>query len=553
MSTLIYLGEETLNSLFTLSSKSFRSNESYENKIRILKNEKILLNDANYTKHKTEKSVRTQKAFDGYPTKSIFDNLVAAGNFNILINLLTAVGLKDILSGNGQFTLFALTDQGFANQADLFGITVDQLITSQLEKPELLKEVLRYHLVARLISTAEMVDLNGQKILTMSGEKWTVVADGQTLSIKGGLGTLVNVNVIDSNIVASNGFIHIIDKVISGSIIGNNPDDSDQAVDFSPYDNTFNGSPTTNIFDDLVASGSFKIFTELLTVMGLKDKLSGGGPYTVFAFTDQAFKNQAVALSLSTDALIGVIRSYPDLLKEILLYHMLPKKISAAEMLTLNGQQLKTLSGEKWTVVVSGQTVSIRDGYRVLVKVIDTDIAASNGVIHVIDAMLNGAAVGVEVDVATALENFFIDGNYYMNILLMPSAGVLNGAVYSNLITKISSKRSITTNNLLQKSIRNINDDTEADKGIFQSFNINSVAVSINAFGTSLVGNYKIGLDKCDIRYTGFAFCQQNIVTIEVKWQKSTNGSYFATSYVVDDVNDQQLNFSGVLQLTRMP
>ena len=135
----------------------------------------------------------------------------------------------------------------------------------------------------------------------------------------------------------------------------------------------------------------------------------------------------------------------------------------------------------------------------------------------------------------------------------MPSAGVLNGAVYSNLITKISSKRSITTNNLLQKSIRNINDDTEADKGIFQSFNINSVAVSINAFGTSLVGNYKIGLDKCDIRYTGFAFCQQNIVTIEVKWQKSTNGSYFATSYVVDDVNDQQLNFSGVLQLTRMP
>ena len=59
-----------------------------------------------------------------------------------------------------------------------------------------------------------MVALNGEKVETLSGEKFTVIADGQTLSIKDGFGVIVNV--IDSGVIASNGVIHVVDTVFHG-------------------------------------------------------------------------------------------------------------------------------------------------------------------------------------------------------------------------------------------------------------------------------------------------------------------------------------------------
>ena len=128
----------------------------------------------------------------------------------------------------------------------------------------------------------------------------------------------------------------------------------------------------------------------------------------------------------------------------------------------------------------------------------------------------------------------------------MPSPGLLNGAKYSNIETKISSRRSITTNNFLQKNIRSTNIDIEAARGLFQTFNINSVSVITNPTGTSMVGNFIINSDRCVIRYTGFAYCQQDIVTMEIRWEKTPNNSYYATLYIVDNVNDQQLRFVGI-------
>ena len=135
----------------------------------------------------------------------------------------------------------------------------------------------------------------------------------------------------------------------------------------------------------------------------------------------------------------------------------------------------------------------------------------------------------------------------------MPSAGLLNGGAYSNLITKISSKRNTATNNLLQKNIRSINNATDKDMVLLMTFNINSDAVYVDNSGSSLIGKHNTGLDRCDITYRGYEEQHDSNVTMEVKWQKTPNGSYYATMYVVDDVNDQQLNFSGIYQLTRMP
>ena len=147
-----------------------------------------------------------------------------------------------------------------------------------------------------------------------------------------------------------------------------------------------------NVVDVAVSAGSFTVLAKLLTAAGLVETLSGPGPFTVFAPTDEAFKAVAARLEVSPDNLVETLIADPELLTDMLLYHVVPGNLPAAEVTALNGQQVETLSGEAWTVIVDGETVSIKDGFDRIANVIDVDVAASNGVIHVIDRVLQGAS-----------------------------------------------------------------------------------------------------------------------------------------------------------------
>ncbi|MSW94556.1 MAG: hypothetical protein F2806_06435, partial [Actinobacteria bacterium] len=72
---------------------------------------------------------------------------------------------------------------------------------------------------------------------------------------------------------------------------------------------------------------------------------------------------EATQLGLPVDDLIAALIDNPKLLKDILLYHVVPGNIPAADMVALSGQKVKTLSGESWTVNVDGETVTITDGF----------------------------------------------------------------------------------------------------------------------------------------------------------------------------------------------
>ena len=322
---------------------------------------------------------------------NVVDDLISAGNFTVLTELLTATGLVETLSGPGPFTVFAPTDEAFEATAAERGITLDELIGAYSNPAELLKDVLLYHVLPGNIPAADMPALNGKKIETLSGEKWTVVADGQTVNIKDGYNRLVNV--IDVDIAASNGVIHSIDRVLEGSMPGYDSDDAASAPtssEYAPYDKAFDGASSSSVFDDLVTAGSFTVLTELLTTAGLKETLSGPGPFTVFAPTDAAFEAVAAQLGVNLEDLKNTVIADPKLLKEILLYHVVPGSISAADMVALNGEKVETLSGEKFTVIADGQTLSIKDGFGVIVNVIDSGVIASNGVIHVVDTVFHG-------------------------------------------------------------------------------------------------------------------------------------------------------------------
>ncbi len=129
-----------------------------------------------------------------------------------------------------------------------------------------------------------------------------------------------------------------------------------------------------NIVQTAVAAGQFKTLTKLVKEAGLVSALQAKGPYTVFAPTDAAFAKvpKATLAALAKDK---------AKLRAVLLYHVVNGKLTAAKVVNLHS--VKTLNGQSLKVRVSHGTVTVGGA-----RVIQTDIGASNGVIHVINKVL---------------------------------------------------------------------------------------------------------------------------------------------------------------------
>lgn len=130
------------------------------------------------------------------------------------------------------------------------------------------------------------------------------------------------------------------------------------------------------IVDIAVSDGRFTTLVSALEAAGLVATLQGEGPFTVFAPTDDAFA------ALPEGALESLLAD-SEALSEVLLYHGISGSVKAEDVITFDGQEVETLSGESVKVMLDGDSVMINEA-----TVIITDIEASNGVIHVIDAVL---------------------------------------------------------------------------------------------------------------------------------------------------------------------
>lgn len=137
-----------------------------------------------------------------------------------------------------------------------------------------------------------------------------------------------------------------------------------------------------DIVDTAVAAGDFTTLATALTAAGLVDTLKGTGPFTVFAPTDAAFAK------LPSGTLDTLLKDPKGDLTSILTYHVVPGKVMAADVVTMNGAKVKTVQGGELTVKVDGDKVMLVDVAGNSVNVTATDVEASNGVIHVIDAVL---------------------------------------------------------------------------------------------------------------------------------------------------------------------
>ncbi len=133
-------------------------------------------------------------------TKDIVDTAIGAGQFNTLAAALGAAGLVETLKGAGPFTVFAPTDAAFAA---LPAGTVDDLLKP--ENKDKLVAILTYHVVAGEVSSTDVVKLS--EAATVNGASVAIKTDGGTVHIN-------DAAVTTADIDASNGVIHVIDKVL---------------------------------------------------------------------------------------------------------------------------------------------------------------------------------------------------------------------------------------------------------------------------------------------------------------------------------------------------
>lgn len=263
---------------------------------------------------------------------------LADGRFGTLATALTEAKLVEVLQGEGPFTVFAPTDKAFSA---LPKGTVESLLKP--ENQDQLQAVLKYHVLAGKVELAGA--LAAKEAKTVQGELVKIgFSEGK-----------VRVNdaaIIEADVLCSNGVIHVIDSVI-----------------LPP-------KPANDIASVAKRAGSFKTLLAAINAAGLDDVLSGNGPLTVFAPTDDAFK--ALPKGTVEDLLKP---ENQEKLRDILALHAVSGKISAGD--ALNAKSAKALNGGSLEFTIEGGMFRVNG-----VTILKTDIECDNGVIHVIDAVL---------------------------------------------------------------------------------------------------------------------------------------------------------------------
>ena len=257
------------------------------------------------------------------------------GIHNSLVNAVLQAELLLTLEGPGPFTLFAPTDQAFAEAG------IDLAALDNPQGKATLQDILLYHVISE-----EIPSTNVTECMTAAA------ANGQPVAFSLDNGVMINdANITVTDVIASNGYIHVIDKVLTPT---DNPNDIPRTAQ------------CTGIHDALVAG---VVQAELL------ETLQGPGPFTIFAPTDQAFADAGIDLGALDNP------SGKQTLSDILLYHVVSGEVPSSnvtECMTAtaaNGQTLSFTVGDG--VMVNGANVTI------------ADVATSNGIIHVIDKVLS--------------------------------------------------------------------------------------------------------------------------------------------------------------------
>ena len=377
--------------------------------------EGVMVNDANVILADVEASNGIVHVIDKVlmPPADLVDIPTVAQGTGIHESLVAAViqaNLLSTLQGEGPFTVFAPTDDAFtAAGIDLNALNSDEGLAT-------LSDILLYHVVSGAVPSSAVTD--GLVATAVNGDDMTFTV---------GEGVMVNnANVILADVQASNGIIHVIDKVLMPPVPVTEADGDvcynmythtiaagasfDECMAYAYYENyemngqTFTGcynlathtftmvsqaeceaymwTPAVDIAMTAQATTIHNSLVAALAQAGLVSTLQGDGPFTVFAPTDDAFAEAGIDLTALDN------EEGKALLTDILLYHVVSGAVPSSAV--TDGLAAAAVNGDDLTFSV-GEGVMVNDA-----NVILADVPASNGVIHVIDKVLMPPADAVD-------------------------------------------------------------------------------------------------------------------------------------------------------------
>lgn len=275
------------------------------------------------------------------PAGDIVDIAQDTDKLSSLVAAVIKAQLADALKSEGPFTVFAPTNEAFAELLTNLGVSLDEVNVDDL------KDILLYHVVNnRLFSS----DLKSKSYATLNGANIDV--NIHDFSING------NVNIIATDFIATNGVVHIIDQVLI--------------------------PPSSSIVQIALNTPRFSTLVKALQAADLVDALKGKGPFTVFAPNNEAFDK------LQEGTLEALLKpENQDRLKKVLLYHVLDKKILSTD-LKRGVTVVNPLGGSFLRVANLPHELFIKDTnpFSKNADIVNVDIIATNGVIHEIDQVL---------------------------------------------------------------------------------------------------------------------------------------------------------------------
>ena len=281
---------------------------------------------------------------DVVATKTVVDVVVENPNFTLLEAAVLHAGLADALA-SPTITVFAPTDDAFkaAGFADAAAI--------QNADKNLIASILTYHVVGSLVPSSAIETKDNAEVTTLNTGKVYVTKNAGGVSVNGA-------KVTTADVKAENGaIIHIIDAVLI------------------PESRNIVALAQANTNLSLLVAAVLRANEGSTKVV---DILSGPGPFTVFAPTNDAF----IAAGFPTAAAIQ--QASPDVLASILTYHVIPSRVYSTNLVTGN---VATANGANLAVNASNATLKGNSNTG-NTNIIGVNIPASNGVVHVIDSVL---------------------------------------------------------------------------------------------------------------------------------------------------------------------
>jgi uncharacterized surface protein with fasciclin (FAS1) repeats len=288
---------------------------------------------------------------------SVVDVVAADPNYSTLVAAVQTAGLVEALAdAEAQYTVFAPTNAAFEQALTELGLSAAELLGE--EKRELLTDILLYHVTEGAARRADVLGLDGGSVTSLQGEDVDINIVGRRNIQLNGDGY-----VVDADNVGSNGVVHGVNRVLlPPSAFGSK----------------------ASLLSKLEQSSSFSTLVAALKFSGLDAALADpAADLTVLAPTNRAFERLLAQLGTSAEALLT--EQNTELVKQILLYHVIQGEVRASAVRAADGNSVPTLQGESIAVQVSAFGI-IRLNESAYTR--RTNIDTTNGVIHSISNVL---------------------------------------------------------------------------------------------------------------------------------------------------------------------